>query len=188
MDSQELREFYARMNEGELAKVASEAYDLTDVARPILQDEIVKRGLKIPLITEPSTRPVIMVDRSKVDLVVVGQYWSIADAQKIQELLNGDGLPCYWGEHCQDGPDGLDFDPGVDLLAREEDSQRVYGILRQLASDEPAGEEVGDFSASCPKCASPDIVFHDVDEQTAKFHWSCDACGHEWADDGVELS
>ena len=34
MDSQELRDFYARMNEGELAKVASEAYDLTDVARP----------------------------------------------------------------------------------------------------------------------------------------------------------
>jgi hypothetical protein len=29
-------------------------------------------------------------------------------------------------------------------------------------------------------------VFHDVDEKTAKFHWSCDACGHEWDDDGVE--
>src|SRR5450631_1145290 len=106
MDSQELREFYARMNEGELAKVASEAYDLTDVARPILQAEIAKRGMEVPLITEPSTRPVIMVYRSKVDLVVIGQYWNIADAQKIQELLNGDGIPCYWGEHCQDGPDG----------------------------------------------------------------------------------
>ena len=53
--------------------------------------------MEVPLITEPSIRPVIMVDRSKVDLVVVGQYWNIAGAQKIQALVNGDGIPCFWG-------------------------------------------------------------------------------------------
>ena len=72
-----LTELYARMNEGELEAVANEAYDLTDVARPLLKDEIAKRGLKIPLRTERARRGVVAkasrdFDLSKVHLAVAG--------------------------------------------------------------------------------------------------------------------
>ena len=38
----------------------------------------------------------------------------------------------------------------------------------------------------CPKCHSEDIVFQEIDAQTSKFNCTCDACRHQWNDDGVE--
>ncbi len=27
---------------------------------------------------------------------------------------------------------------------------------------------------------------NETPSSTAPFHWHCDACGHQWADDGIE--
>jgi len=179
-----LKDLYARMNEGELEVVANEAYDLTDVARPLLRDEIASRGLKIPLRTERAQRKAA-APPSKLDLVVTGAIWKLEDARTIKEFMDVAGIPSYWGPNHVENLDELksSFDDGIDLTVREEDLARVNAGLRQLFPQEPGGDQ--DFSFECPKCQSPDIVFHDLDEQ-AKFNWSCDACGHEWKDDGVD--
>jgi hypothetical protein len=196
MDSLEewrrLREFYAQMNEGELEVVANEAYDLTDVARPLLKDEISRRGLKIPLRTERGPRTVAAplstgFDPSKLDLVVAGAIWTLDNARKVKEFLDAAGIPCYWG------PDNLEnleelkssFDEGVDLTVREEDYSRVIKGIDGLFPREPGRDPAKEYHFVCPKCHSPEIVFNDLDA-TQKFNWSCDACGHEWKDDGVE--
>jgi DNA-directed RNA polymerase subunit M/transcription elongation factor TFIIS len=187
---QRLRELYACMNEGELEVVANEAYDLTDVARPLLKDEIARRGLKIQLLTERPKRgaaPVLSTgfDPSKLDLVVARTFWTQDAARSAKAFLTEAGIPCYFGPDNVETVEDLKcgFDDGVDLTVREEDYSRVVAALAQLIPREQlSGEE--DFSIDCPKCHSPEIMFHDVDEG-AKYSWSCDACGHEWKDDGV---
>lgn len=48
-----LAEFYARQMDGELEKVAGEAYELSDLARGVLQAELEKRGLSVQLAEQP---------------------------------------------------------------------------------------------------------------------------------------
>jgi hypothetical protein len=178
-----LQDVYARMNDGELEVVANEAYDLTEIARPLLRDEIARRGLKIPLImerqkrTEPSVPP---VDPSRQDLIVAQTFWDIADARRAQEQLNAAAIPCFWGPDNIDSPDGLRPGQGLDLVIRDVDQSRVRTLLIDLP-DSP-----DDFEMLCPKCKSPEILLHDVDETKTKFHWSCDVCGNEWSDEGVQ--
>jgi predicted RNA-binding Zn-ribbon protein involved in translation (DUF1610 family) len=193
MDSPEewlrLKELYASMNEGELEVVANEAYDLTDIARPLLKDEIARRGLKIALRMERPKRGAAPpastgFDPSRLDLAVAGTFWDLNDARKVKAFLESAGIPAFWGPKNVEVPDGLGFEEGVDLTVREEDLSRVRGVIGQLVPQEPHDEK--EFSFVCPKCHSPEIVFQEMDAETAKFNWSCDACGHEWNDDGVE--
>lgn len=185
-----LREFYARMNDGELEVVAREAYDLTDVARPLLKDEIARRGLKIPLTTERPKKgaaPPLSTgfDPSKLDLVVAETLWTRDGAQKVKEYLTEAGVPCFWGPENAENIEDVksSFDDGVEVSVREEDYARVAGALRQILPRESWSSDQ-DFELACPKCHSSEIVFHELDEG-AKFNWSCDACGNEWTDDGV---
>ena len=65
---------------------------------------------------------------------------------------------------------------------------------RAIAESSP---EIEDANFVCPECKSPEIVLQGLgeDEETdapdaavvdSSFHWICDACGHEWTDDGIE--
>jgi len=49
-ERQRLIAFYADQLDGELEKVASQAYELTDVARETLRTELAKRGLGTNLV------------------------------------------------------------------------------------------------------------------------------------------
>src|SRR5580704_13780039 len=136
---QRLRELYARMNEGELEVVAHEAYDLTDVARPLLKDEIARRGLKIQLRTERPKRgaaPVLSTgfDPSKLDLVVARTFWTQDAARSAKAFLTDAGVPCYFGPDNVETVEELKcgFEDGVDLTVREEDYTRVVAALAQL--------------------------------------------------------
>jgi hypothetical protein len=197
MDSQELREFYARMNEGELAKIAAEAYDLTEVARSALSTVIAKRKLAIPLTLERPQRksqptpPPPSGGPADLDLNGWWVFETLAEARKVKQFLNDSGIPCFWGADNVDDPEELAWtlDEGLKMKVRTDDVPRVLGALSQLFAnepDDPTEPEVGDFAPACPKCKSPDIVFHEIDGNTTKFRWSCDACGHLWEDDGVE--
>jgi hypothetical protein len=88
------------------------------------------------------------------------------------------------------------FDKGVAIRIREQDEQRAAPALiaAQPFDKEEDAPDPGDYIARCPKCHSPDIVFQGRDatppgksERDAKFNWACDACGHTWKDDGVEV-
>jgi hypothetical protein len=183
-----LQEIYAHMNEGELEVVAQEAYNLTEIARPLLRDEIARRGLKIPLVmerTRPRQSAPPPVDPSRQDLIVAQTFWDIADARGAQQQLNAASIPCFWGPENLDSPDRLPPGQGLDLVIRDVDRPRVRTLLNELIA---VPDSLEDFEMLCPKCKSPEILFHDVDETKTKFHWSCDACGNEWSDDGVSVS
>ena len=58
--------------------------------------------------------------------------------------------------------------------------------------EEEGSDEEKDYAILCPKCRSPKVVLVGQDTEVLaespprdKFQWSCDACGHQWVDEGV---
>jgi transposase-like protein len=48
-------------------------------------------------------------------------------------------------------------------------------------------------AVKCPRCKSAEVIFLERDGELkgnsafdARFKWTCDLCGHEWEDDGIE--
>jgi DNA-directed RNA polymerase subunit M/transcription elongation factor TFIIS len=78
------------------------------------------------------------------------------------------------------------------LRVRHVDKQRaLYVLSRSLPPDSKDDTEY--VSPVCPKCNSREIVFQNLEGEgldssfDAKFNWRCDACGHQWKDDGIEI-
>jgi hypothetical protein len=195
-ESERLRERYAALTEDELQAVAGDAYELTDVARQALQSEILRRGLDIRLQPAPAPSAAGQTeefDPADFDLVVVQRAGDSEQARKVMGILRGASIPCYLGPDNLEDVDAFhsSFDEGVDIKVREVDHQHAQRALSQALPPEP--DTGAAYVARCPKCQSPEIVFQGLDENpltgslaTSNFNWTCDACGYQWKDDGIE--
>jgi hypothetical protein len=162
-EAQRLREVYAEMLDGELLALARQVHELTDVARPVLQAELDKRGL----CAEPKIAPhAVPEPPDELELVHAHTASDVTEAARIKGILETIGIPCFIGEAGEDG---------VPLAVRAMDRQRARAVLNQVLPPEP--EPDVDFVPACPKCQSPEILFEGEGE------WSCDACGHVWKDE-----
>ncbi|HEY2117222.1 MAG TPA: hypothetical protein VGJ51_19130, partial [Candidatus Angelobacter sp.] len=90
-----------------------------------------------------------------------------------------------------DGPVSLkvrdvDRDRALDAVARARAVARAKGDGNEKDPDDEK-----DYAIVCPKCRSAKVVLKGRDSKlaepppTAKYQWSCDACGHQWVDDGI---
>jgi hypothetical protein len=134
-----LKDLYARMNEGELEVVAKEAYALKEIARPLLKDEIARRGLKIPLKEERPARGVVVKAPvahpvTGLDLEEMGLFETLEEARKVKRFLNDSGVPCFWGPDNVDDPAelALSIDDGLHMKVRTDDVARVRSGLNIL--------------------------------------------------------
>ncbi len=211
-----LAETYSQMSEEELQVVADEAYELTDIARDVLQSEIRNRGLSIALREAPSSEeelepePLVDADADsdaefeeeefdprELDLVAGQRVWDVEEARKIKRIYDDAGVPSYFG------PDLLErvedyrgsFEHGVEFRVRDRDHQRSMGAVANAYANAPdnGSPEPPPSEYRCPKCNSEEIVFEELERESpdqpdylSKFKWRCDACGHQWTDDGVE--
>ena len=188
---------YAHLTDEELQAVADAGYELTEVAKPALQAEILGRGLHIQLRDAPTPPPFPdggnEFDPSDLDLVVAHRVWDLSEARQVKGILDEAGIPSYLGPHNLEDVETFEssFENGVDLKVRYTDNQRALQLLSQSLPPEPEGEK--EYVALCPKCHSPEIVLQsrDAAEDTnsafgGNFNCSCDACGYEWKDDGIE--
>jgi hypothetical protein len=165
---QQLKERYAQMTEDELATLAQSASDLTEVAQEALQSVIAERGLNIQLKMEP---PAQLRGHPPEDgeLVVLGWAENAEQAGRVMEALTAAGISSFLN---------------VEVL--EGDLKRAHAALEQAFEDEDTEEEE-DYAVLCPKCRSGAVVLEERDSSsTAPFHWHCDACGHQWSDEGIE--
>ena len=209
----QLSETYAAMTDDELQAVADEAYELTDVARQALQTEITRRGLPVELQKEAQAEedpaPASegnAANPADMDLVELQRVWDMDEATDIKRRLDAGGVPSYLGPDLVDDVRLLQasFERGLAVKVRDFDEQRAMGVLANSypspQSDDPPDEadtadEANDaeYAVRCPKCRSTEIVFQnlDLDPETksafeSKFNWSCEACGYQWKDDGLE--
>jgi DNA-directed RNA polymerase subunit M/transcription elongation factor TFIIS len=141
-------------------------------------------------------------DPEALDLVPLRRVWDAAEARLVKGVLDGAVIPSFLGDDNLENVDDYkgSFERGVDLKVRAVDQQWALHALannlpKPLGEDEAEGQSVEqtEFAVKCPKCRSTEVVFEGRDgEQSgnaafdAKYKWSCDSCGHEWEDDGVE--
>jgi DNA-directed RNA polymerase subunit M/transcription elongation factor TFIIS len=205
-----LSEYYRQLSDDELVGLARQTSELTDVAQQALAQEIANRRLNIP--PEESATPrspephpdavedggsPYTEDRELVDICTV---WSLADALKLQRLLDTAGIPFYIGPEKAAGVDAVtsNFANGLSVQIMQVGVPWARQVLQQyFPADEPPEEKVADESDNlaihCPKCHSTEVVFEDLDrgpenmegKPSSKFKWTCDSCGHEWEDDGL---
>jgi hypothetical protein len=91
------------------------------------------------------------------------------------------------------------FNGPVSLKIRDVDRNRALIALSRAAAagwwdndKEEEPEEEKDYAILCPKCRSAKVVLEgrDTDDLAKspprdKLQWSCDACGHQWEDEGI---
>ncbi|HEV8490826.1 MAG TPA: hypothetical protein VGR76_01095 [Candidatus Angelobacter sp.] len=165
---QQLKERYAQMGEDELATLAQDAGDLTEVAQEALKAVIAERGLDIQLKIGP---PEQLRGRPPEDeeLVILGWAENARQAARVMEALTAAGISSFLN---------------VEVL--ESELKRAHAVLAKAFEDEDT-EEQEDYAVLCPKCRSGAVVLEERDSSsTAAFHWHCDACGHQWSDEGIE--
>lgn len=121
-------------------------------------------------------------------------------AWRWMRALTAAGIPSFLGPynvmHLEEFQDK--FDGPVSLKIRDVDRDRAYAAVararaRARANDgnEKEQEDKKDYAILCPKCRAAKVVLVGRDSKlaepppTAKFQWSCDACGHQWVDDGI---
>ncbi len=198
-----LAETYGGMSDEELCSLAAEAYELTDLAKQALRAEITTRGLQAEMAETPPPSdskseeegPQGDLDPEELNLVCATRVWEAGEARDTMKALYDAGIPAYLGpenvEHVNEFHGS--FDAGVDIRVRDVDQQRALAALAQAPSqtDEDRSEEEP-FTLRCPKCQSEEIMLEEFVPapkatgyaRPAMFRWRCDACGHQWEDDG----
>jgi DNA-directed RNA polymerase subunit M/transcription elongation factor TFIIS len=204
-----LSEHYRQLSDDELVHLARQTSELTDVAQQVLAQEIANRRLKIPPEEPADPRsPVSQPDSAEKptlpyaedrELVLICTVWSLADALKLQRLLDTAGIPFYLGPEKATRADAVtsNFARGLSVQIMQVGVPWARRVLQQYSpADEPPEEKVDEsdnFAIHCPKCHSTEVVFEDLDrgpansdgKPSSRFNWTCDSCGHEWEDDGL---
>ena len=207
----QLKEKYEHMSQGELSVLAEDAYQLTDIAREALQAVISEKGIAVRLRLEP--RPPLRAEPPEDEgLINLGMRGWPADAEAAwltMGALSAAGIPSFLGpqnvmhlEEFRGKFNGL-----VNLKVREVDWDRANAALKKAVDagwwdnaswwdngkeKEEGPDEEKDYAILCPKCRSPKVVMAGRDTEDLaespprdKFQWSCDACDHQWVDEGI---
>ena len=205
-----LSEHYRQLSDDELVGLARQTSELTDGAQQALAQEIANRRLKIPpeeseAPPSPEPEPDSAEDGESPyaedrELVVICAVWSLADALKLQHLLDTAGIPFYMGPEKATSVDAVssNFANGLNVQIMQVGVPWARQVLQSkyFPANEPLEEkadESDDLAIHCPRCHSTEVVFEDLDrgpenskgKPLSKFKWTCDSCGHEWEDDGV---
>ena len=185
----ELSERYQQMSDEEIQILANEGYELTEVAKEILQSEIARRGLKIKLSTEPPAVAGSAVapkrdnddfDPEDLDLIKINPIWDMEDARRTKGILDNYGVPSYYGPDDVEDVETLGpifakaaaeasrrgYEVGIDLKVPRRYRNQAAQALANWAADHPDSPErvdESDYAAQCPKCHSPEIVFEGLD-------------------------
>jgi DNA-directed RNA polymerase subunit M/transcription elongation factor TFIIS len=164
------KENYERMTEGELAAIAERAYDLTEIAREALQAVIMEKGVDIRIKMEPLALP-----PEDEDLVIFGWPRGADAAGQSMKILAAAGIPSF-----------------LTLEVRPDDVNRAHAALKRAYEEEAKDDpEETEFAILCPQCHSAKVILQgrtstlEANPFGIKYRWICDACGHQWVDDGI---
>jgi DNA-directed RNA polymerase subunit M/transcription elongation factor TFIIS len=196
------------MSDGELLQLARDPDALTEAAQQTLAAELSARGLKppspeiqdAPPTPEPDPDSPYAHDR---ELVEICKVWSLSDALQLQWLLDRAGIPFYMGPKKATDVDAAtsNFGEGVSVQVMRVGLPWAWqAIANYEPANEPPEEKVEEewreIPVTCPKCSSKEVVFEQwmresagaTDGSKAKFAWTCDSCGYQWADEGERVN
>jgi hypothetical protein len=188
-ERQRLAAFYAGQLDGELEKVASEAYELSDLATEVLKAELQKRGLSVELAEhapvpvknapEPGDPleegleaavaqqelPEAKGDGDIDGMVTIRTFRDLPEALLAKGSLDSAGMKCALVD---DNIVRMDWFwsnamGGVKVLVNREDVTVAEEILAQPIPENFDVSGVGEYGQPrCPKCGSLDINFREL--------------------------
>lgn len=185
-----LVEAYSKLSDGELEKIATESDELTDVARELLQAEIVRRGLKIEFTEHAGSG-----EMEFRYLVTLRKFRDLPEALLAKGSLESAGIECSLGD---DNMVRLDWFysnaiGGIKLLVNRDDVEAAEEVLTSPIPENFEAEGVGAYEQpKCPKCGSLDVNFQESDPAAylslavnvplpfRRRAWRCRACNAEW--------
>jgi|SRR5271166_3049813 len=178
-----LVEFYAGQMDGELEKIAGQAYDLTDLAREVLQAELRRRGLATeladappapkeepPVIRDtppppPAKLPAPAADHQLHRMVTIRQIRDLPEALLAKGSLESAGVEAVLTD---DNVIRLDWFwsnllGGIKLSVAPEDAEDADEILEQPIPEGFVVAGVGEYQQPhCPNCQSLDVTFREL--------------------------
>jgi DNA-directed RNA polymerase subunit M/transcription elongation factor TFIIS len=178
---QRLQRLYADMSDNKLLEMAENIDDLTDIAQNALKEEISKRGLEKHLPEQETAA----VPANQNGLVGVHYATNPEEAQQVADVLETEGIQSVVTTERIEYVDGTAEDKPVVKVVYLERDHALYVLKKAFPAE---NDETADQYAVCPKCQSQDIVLQGLDSResnASKYNWSCDACGHQWSDDGI---
>jgi hypothetical protein len=194
-EKRRVTEFYSQQMDGELEKVAGQAYELTDTAREALRAELAKRGLT-PRLVEQAPAPVKKevapqpgdppLEPPETDqpespepahgevefreLVTIRQFRDLPEALLAKGSLASAGIDAVL---LDDNLVRIDWFwsnliGGVKLQVPAEDSQAANEILNQPIPENFDATGTGDYQQPrCPKCGSLDVTLQELHKPLA---------------------
>lgn len=189
-ERQRLAAFYAGQLDGELEKVAGEAYELSDLASGALRAELERRGLcvdlaehapvpvkKAPQPGDPPEERAAEVHPSEQGLPVsggTGDAHEVVAIRKFRDLpeallakgsLESSGIECTLADDNMVRMDWFYSNAigGIKLLVNAEDAESAEQILSQPIPEHFDVSDVGVFEQpKCPQCGSLDVNFREL--------------------------
>lgn len=189
-----LERLYREMSDGELEKLASTAYELSDEAFEALEDEVERRGSSIAIVDSPSVADAM----EKLDLVEVARFLDLSSALPAKNALEAAGVNCSLRD---DNMIRLDWFfsnliGGIKLMVPREQLQAAQDVLHSPTQESFEAGEFGEYHLPhCPQCNSLDIVFEALNKPVAlttawllaplplpRNEWKCKDCGYHWSE------
>lgn len=190
-----LAEFYVSQMDGELEKVARQAYELTEQAREALRTELTKRGLSVELAQSaptPPPPPRATGDPPPVEppaelqpgdddedgelelrnRVVIRQFRDLPEALLAKGSLDSAGIESALVD---DNVVRLDWFwsnlmGGVKLVVDRDDVAAAEDILSQPIPESFEVAGVGEYEQPrCPRCQSLDVTFKELNRPVSYF-------------------
>src|SRR5438309_222909 len=135
---------YAAMSDGELLRLASQSWALSDAACDALEDEIDKRRLEIP---EPEALPAIEIAERR-NLVLLRRFRDVPEALLAKGKLDSAGVECFLADDNMVRMDWFisNLLGGVKLLVDGEDFAQALRILNDPVPPELELDPVGEYA------------------------------------------
>jgi hypothetical protein len=191
-----LAEFYATQADGELERVAGQAYELSASATEALSAELAKRGLSVELAGPPGYDQI-----EQRELTTVGKFRDLPEALLAQGCLQSAGIESFLVDENVVRLDWFwsNLMGGVKLQVDPENVEAATQILEQPIPESLEVAGVGEYEQPrCPKCGSLDVNFHQLEPLayvTAYLNvpipmrrraWRCQSCHVQWEDDAAD--
>jgi hypothetical protein len=179
--------FYAGQMDGELEKVATQAYELTDLARETLKAEMVRRGLGIQLVENapiivkkeflpmPGDPPPPKLPAEPVtsdgefelrNLVTIRKFRDLPEALLAKGSLESAGIDAVLNDENVVRMDWYwsNLMGGIKLKVDAENAEVANSILDQPIPEDFDVAGIGEYEQPhCPQCHSLDVNFQELD-------------------------
>jgi hypothetical protein len=199
-ERQRLTERYFAMEDGELNKIAADWDSLSDAARDVLQAEMSRRGLQMPVqLTEMAQ---MAKRQSELPMPeILRRYRDLTEALVAKSILDSAGIESFLADDNLVRMDWLysNLIGGVKLLVRPTDAEAANELLDETAPAQFDVEGLGEYQQpKCPKCGSMDVSENVQDKylkvagfiaglplKSTRTGWTCQSCGNNWDDEDV---